>query len=160
MINIAEAQIMSLKEVQEYLVGQHKILTNSRVEKLYEMITNVDIRVDDADEKWVAFCTQGHEKVTVEDAIKKIIVENTGFTEVSTDIISELVDEAGYWFVKRRINLKPNQRENNMRKNQREKAKPRLERTIPPMVNRIINRSRAENLLISDPRRLSSVKIM
>ena len=41
-----------------------------------------------------------------------------------------------------------------------EKEKPRLERTIPPMVNRIINRSSVENSLIYDPMRLSSVKIM
>ena len=61
--------------------------------------------------------------------------------------------------MRRKINLKPNHRENKVRKNQVEKEKPRLERTIPPMVNRIINRSRAENLLIFDPRRLSSVKI-
>ena len=51
----------------------------------------------------------------------------------------------------------PNQRENIVRKNQMETGKPNNVSVTPPMVMRISNKSRVENLLILHPDRFSNV---
>ena len=75
----------TLEEVQEYL---NKLsISNDRIKKCYDLISNPVLRVNTEDEKWVA-CEQDHEKNTVVDAIDKILDEKYEASDILDAVTS------------------------------------------------------------------------
>lgn len=102
------AGIHTLSDVKKYLKDNSFSITDDRIEKCYNFISNPENRVNSDDKQWVAI-TQDSEKKTVVDAIKKILDDNS--TRYSDDTIMEqitiAVNEIGRLFQSKGIVKKP-----------------------------------------------------
>lgn len=96
--------MVELDEVQKYL---SKVLNINRVEYLYSLISNPQVRVNSKDKQWVAYETQASENQTVIDAIKEILADHQiAWATIKNDAI-EAINKTGKMFEDSNINLKP-----------------------------------------------------
>lgn len=99
-----------LDEVTTYIQDEmNQNLTSERIKRLYNMIDNHSVRVNNNDKKWVAFVSQASENQTVVDAMKEIlenVVKNFDW-ELLKDFVIETIDDVGEIFVSKNIKLKP-----------------------------------------------------
>ncbi|KHG33177.1 hypothetical protein [Sulfurospirillum sp. MES] len=99
-----------LEDVKSYIQDKllELILEDERIEKLYKMISNPELRVKDKDEKWVAYTSQASEDTTVVDAIRKILIDELPSREIPLKKeVEDAVDEVGTIFETMDISHKP-----------------------------------------------------
>ncbi len=81
---------------------------DSRIQELYNMISNSKVRANDPDKKWVAYVTQASEDKTAVDAIITIMKDKyPSWERPSEDKVIEAVNETGKLFEKHKIDMKP-----------------------------------------------------
>lgn len=102
------AGIHTLSDIKKYLKDNSFSITDDRIEKCYNFISNPENRVNSDDKQWVAI-TQESEKKTVVAAIKKILDDNSikYSDETITDQITNKVDVVGNLFESKKITFKP-----------------------------------------------------
>jgi len=98
--------IYRLEDIIEYFNEklQH-ILDEERIEELYNLISNPQLRVNSEDKQWVAFATQATEDTTVHDAIRKILSEANCASVVED--INNAINLTGEYFQALNITHKP-----------------------------------------------------
>ena len=74
----------TLEDVQEYL--KNLTISDTRIKKCYDLISNPASRVNTEDKKWVA-CHQDHEVSTVVDAIDKILDEKYATSDMTDAVV-------------------------------------------------------------------------
>lgn len=93
-----------LDEVQKYLKN---VMKADRVEELYNMIPNPQVRVNSDDKKWVAYTTQASENKTVVDAMKEILAIKQFLWTIKEDQVIAAIDKVGEMFESSEIKMKP-----------------------------------------------------
>ena len=105
-LGLEDDSLHSLSKVQDCLKGE---LALNRIEKLYNMISNPDIRVNSDDKRWVAYTTQASENTTVVEAMKEILereVEQFHW-KLYRETVIEAIDRVGEKFEHDNIKMKP-----------------------------------------------------
>jgi len=98
-----------LEEIQEYILNDLRMsanITESRIKKLYDIIPNIEMRVNDDDKKYVACVTEDYENSTVFKAIQILIKDELKKT-VSKLVLIDAIKEVCRRFQKLKINNKP-----------------------------------------------------
>ena len=103
-LGLEESSPYLLGDVQDYLKD---ILTPSRIDELYSMISNPEVRVNSNDKKWVAYTTQASENKTVFDAIREILGDNQVVWAMKKLNVIAAIDKVGTMFESDDVKMKP-----------------------------------------------------
>lgn len=101
--------MIDLEEIQSYIINDLRMngrITESRIKRLYDIIPDKDMRINDDDKKFVACVTENYENSTVYKAIKKLIKEDIR-KNVLDSTIRDAVKDTCVRFRNLQINDKP-----------------------------------------------------
>ena len=101
-------QMYKLNEIIEFFHDEElEIISDERIEEMYNLISNPDIRVNDDDKQWVAFSSQNSEVETVGEAIKEILGYDDFRWFIKKDNIVAKINKVGNIFIENNIKMKP-----------------------------------------------------
>jgi|GEM_PF-6804252 len=101
-------KLYKLNDVKEFFSNEINVISEERIEFLYNKISNPHLRVNDDDKQWVAYVTQDSENETVEKAIKEIldITDFRWMLNVQKDV-QQAIKNVGNLMIEKNIHNKP-----------------------------------------------------